>query len=63
MDIVQEFIDVNQRLFAICDEQTALKHIATLREPDAKALAKTLWQIEKIERQMREARDWPGLRS
>jgi len=49
---VDKFVDVNKRLFAICDERTALEHIASLHEPDAKALATSLWLESKIERQI-----------
>lgn len=42
MNDVDRFIEVNKQLFALADEKGAEAHIASLRHPDAKALAQSL---------------------
>lgn len=53
-DIVDEFVEINRKLFKPCDEQTALAHIESLTNPGLKFMAQTLWKIEQGERLMRE---------
>lgn len=51
-DTIDQFVDVNKRLFKICDERTALDHIQSIKNQDAKAMAEMLWKIEQIERKI-----------
>lgn len=51
-DTIDKFVDMNKRLFKICDERTALDHIQSMKNQDAKAMAEILWKIEQIERKI-----------
>lgn len=47
---IDRFIEVNEEIFRLCDEKQAEDHIASLSNPESKALASALWYKEKIQR-------------
>jgi hypothetical protein len=56
MDSVAQFTSINEAIFAAATEKEALAHIESLRHPDTKALATSLWKIEQVKRKMAAAK-------
>jgi hypothetical protein len=48
--VASRLLRSSKSLFACCDEQRAKAHIESLDHPDTRAIAQSLWNIEKSER-------------